>query len=97
MVSVRVLDRIEALSDHVPLLLDTDDTKLHGKIPQFKFELGWIHRDGFADMVKEVWNRPVTGQTPIQRCNSKIPALRKHLRGWARHIGGLYKKKRSGF
>ena len=92
--SVRALERIDALSDHAPILLDTGDTKLLGKKPQFKFELGWLNRDGFAEMVKEVWERPVHGQNPIQRWNNRIRMLRKHLRGWARHITGLYKKEK---
>ena len=54
MVSVRALERIEKLSDHAPLLLDTGSDLLKGKQPQFKFELGWLHREGFSDMVKEV-------------------------------------------
>ena len=40
LVSVRALERIDSLSDHAPILLDTGETKLHGKKPQFKFELG---------------------------------------------------------
>ena len=94
MVSVRSLERIEKLSDHAPLLLDSGSEMLQGKQPQFKFELGWLYRVGFSDMVKEVWNRPVRGNTPIKRWNNKIRALRKHLRGWARHLAGLYKKEK---
>ena len=92
MVWVSALECIEALSDHAPILLDTSETKLKGKTPQFKLELGWFSRDGFADMVEEVWNRPVPGQNPIQRWNNKIRALRKHLRSQAHHIIGRYKK-----
>ena len=61
---------------------------------QFKFELGWLHRDGFSDMVKRVWERPVPGLTPIQRWNNKISALRKHLNGWARHMVGQLKNEK---
>jgi hypothetical protein len=94
MVSVRAMERIEKLSDHAPLLLDTNSDKLHGKKPSFKFELGWLSRDGFEYMVKEVRNRPVKGSSTILRWNNKICALQKHLRGWARHISGLYKKEK---
>jgi mannosylglycoprotein endo-beta-mannosidase len=45
-------------------------------------------------MVKEVWNRPLKGNSAILRWNNKIRALRKHLREWARHISGLYKKEK---
>ena len=40
MVSVRAMERIEKLSNHAPLLLDTGSDKLQGKKPPFKFELG---------------------------------------------------------
>ena len=46
LVSVRALERIDSLSDHAPILLDTGDTKLHGKKPQFKFELSWLNCEG---------------------------------------------------
>ena len=92
LVSVRTLERIESLSDHAPLLLTTGKHRDPGK-NQFKFELGWLNRDGFRDMLKEVWDRPVAGRTPIQRWNNKIRATRKHLRGWALHMAGSRKKK----
>ena len=73
MVSVRALERIEALSDHPPILLTTGSPRPRGA-SQFKFELGWLHREGFHDMVKTVWERPVAGRTPIQRRNNKMRA-----------------------
>jgi hypothetical protein len=33
----------------------------------FKFELGWLLRDGFADMIKEVWNS-VEDEEDTMRC-----------------------------
>ena len=45
-------------------------------------------------MVKRVWERPVPGLTPIQRWNNKISALRKHLKGWARHMVGQLKNEK---
>ena len=94
MVSVRALERIEKLSDHAPLLLDTGSEMLRGKQPQFKFELGWLHREGFSDMVKEVWKRPVKGNTPIQRWNNKLRSMRRYLGGWARHTTEVLKKEK---
>ena len=90
LVSVRVLERIEALSDHAPILLTTGTPRPQGN-RQFKFELGWLQREGFSEMVKNVWDRHVPGQTPIERWNNKMRALRKHLGGWARHMAGLLK------
>jgi hypothetical protein len=53
LVTVRALERIEDLSDHVPLLLSTGTLKPNAR-HRFKFELGWLLRDGFDDMVKRV-------------------------------------------
>jgi hypothetical protein len=93
MVSVRAIERIEKLSDHASILLTTGIPKSPLKRP-FKFELGWLQRDGFHDMVKRVWERPVSGNNPILRWNNKIRAMRKHLSGWARHVAGILKKEK---
>jgi hypothetical protein len=93
MVSVRALERIEKLSDHASILLTTGTPKSPLKRP-FKFELGWLQRDGFHDMVRRVWERPVAGNNPILRWNNKIRAMRKHLSGWARHVTGILKKEK---
>ena len=57
MVTVRALERIEALSDHAAIILDSNSTKPNVRRPS-KFELGWLHRDGFVDIIKNVWERP---------------------------------------
>ena len=82
LVSVRALERIEALSDHAPILLTTGSPKPHDK-HQFKFELGWLTREGLAEMVKEIWKKPVGGNSPIQRWNNKMRNMRTFLCGWA--------------
>jgi len=45
------LSTVEALtreiSDHTPLLLDTNQASHRGNTPLFKFELRWLARDGF--------------------------------------------------
>ena len=94
LVSVRALERIEALSDHAPILLSTGSSVTHDK-HQFKFELGWLYREGFDEMIKRIWMQPVGGNTPIQRWNNKIRNLRTHLRGWARHTAGILKKEKA--
>ena len=58
----------------------------------FKFELEWMHRDGFVDMIKNIWESPAVGRTPIQRWNFKIRAMRQHLSEWAKHTNGIYKQ-----
>jgi hypothetical protein len=45
-------------------------------------------------MVKDVWERPVSGQSPIVRWNNKMRALRKYLSGWARHTTDILKKEK---
>uniref|UniRef100_A0A453KU06 Reverse transcriptase domain-containing protein n=1 Tax=Aegilops tauschii subsp. strangulata TaxID=200361 RepID=A0A453KU06_AEGTS len=93
MVTVRALKRIEALSDHASIILDSNSVNPAARRP-FKFELGWLHRDGFVDIIKNVWEKPAVGRTPIQRWNFKIRAMRQHLAGWAKHTNGIYKKEK---
>jgi hypothetical protein len=80
MVYVRVLLRIQDLSDHAPILLTTR-TPSPERMRSFKFELGWLCRDGFADIVKKVWENPVAGLAPIQRWNNKLRSMRRYLGG----------------
>jgi hypothetical protein len=54
---------VEGLSDHTPILLTTLTLRPPCKRP-FKFELAWLHMEGFSDLVKEVWESHVTGRTP---------------------------------
>jgi len=89
MVMVHALDR--GVSDHTPLLLDTGDPSYAGHAKQFKMELSWLSHEDFRDRVIEIWNKPVSGQNLVQHWNRKLEALRKHLRGWARHHHGVYK------
>jgi hypothetical protein len=94
MISVRALERIKGFSDHAPILLTTGTPKPLGN-HRFKFELGWLQRDGFLDMVKTVWDRSVAATSPIQMWNHKICALRSHLSGWVRHVTGVLKNEKS--
>jgi hypothetical protein len=93
LVSVRALPRIESLSDHAPILLTTGMPTSPPKRP-FKFELGWLLREGFSDMVKNVWEQHYVAGSPIQRWNCKLRAVRKYLGGWARHTAGLLKQEK---
>jgi hypothetical protein len=53
MVYFRVLERIEKLTDHASILSTTGIPRPLCKF-MVKFKLGWLHRDGFHDMVKSV-------------------------------------------
>ena len=82
------------ISDHTPLLLNTRDSSSNATQYQFKFELGWLLRDGFMDMVKEVWESVDPGPTPMETWQTKIRRLRQHLRGWAKNTSGILKKEK---
>jgi hypothetical protein len=41
-------------SDHTPLLLQTRNASFRGRNQRFRMEPGWLHRDGFQEMVAEV-------------------------------------------
>jgi hypothetical protein len=52
--SVRALSR--DISNHTPLLLNSGEPNSSSSQHSFKFELGWLLRDEFYDMVREVWS-----------------------------------------
>jgi hypothetical protein len=81
-------------SDHTLLLIDTGNGTHGCKQPLFKFELGWLLRDGFYELVAGVWNKETKGGTPLKRWQHKIQRVRKFLRGWARNTTGNYKKEK---
>jgi hypothetical protein len=45
-------------------------------------------------MVANIWQSESSGSTPLERWQFKIRKLRQHLRGWARHTAGYYKKEK---
>ena len=81
------------ISDHTPLLLSTNNPSSAYQ-PQFKFELGWLLRDGFCEMVRDVWNSTLVDGSPIERWQAKSRRLRQYLRGWAKSVSGAYKKEK---
>jgi len=89
LITVHALDR--GVSDHTPLLLETGDPAFSGHPKHFKMELSWLSHEDFKEKVKEIWSQLVVGQNSVQRWNRKMGALRKQLRGWARHHHGVYK------
>lgn len=72
---IRAMNR--DISDHTPLLLDTGEATKPNKQPEFKFELGWLLREGFHEMVEQVWKNEKRGGTPIQRWQFKIQRVRQ--------------------
>jgi mannosylglycoprotein endo-beta-mannosidase len=45
-------------------------------------------------MVANILQSESSGSTPLEHCQFKICRLRQHLRGWARHIAGSYRKEK---
>jgi hypothetical protein len=74
---------LRALSNHTPLLLDTGMPSQHSP-KMFKFELSWLFKDGFYDMVTRIWQAEKKGSNSMEIWQNKIRALRKYLRGWAK-------------
>ena len=85
------------ISDHTPLLLNTGGASPDSSQPMFKFELGWLLRDGFMDMVKNVWSEENTCSTPMEKWQAKIRRLRLFLQGWAKNVSGANKKERKTY
>jgi hypothetical protein len=81
------------ISDHTPLLCCTNNASSSYQ-PQFKFELGWLIRDGFCDIVRDVWQSIRAEGTPLERWQAKVRRLRQYLRGWAKNVSGTYKKEK---
>jgi exonuclease III len=92
MTSVETRDR--SISDHTPLVLSTGSSTHYPRTRPFKFERGWLLREGFYAMVADIWQSENSGSSPLQRWQSKIRRLRQHLRGWAANVAGTYKKEK---
>jgi exonuclease III len=82
------------ISDHTPLLLSTGNDPKDRKTYPFRFELGWLLKDGFFELVSDVWNKEKRGVTPMKKWQNKIRRLRQFLRGWAKNMAGAYKKEK---
>lgn len=85
------------ISDHTSLLLNTSELSTCTQPPPFRFELGWLLRDGFSDMVKDIWATVTEGNTSMERWQAKIKHVRQYLKGWAKNTSGAYKKRRKKF
>ena len=75
-------------------LLNTGSSPHQNKQPTFKFERGWLIRDGFFDMVAKLWQSETRGNTALEKWQNKIRHLRQYLRGCAKHTAGAYKKEK---
>jgi exonuclease III len=82
------------ISDHTPLILSFGDNPMATAQPEFKFELGWLLRDGFKEMVSQIWSRDYGGASALVRWQNKLRKLRQYLRGWAKNTSGSNKKEK---
>ena len=88
-VTVQALSR--GISDHTPLFVDSGEATHLGNKNSFSFELAWFEREGFLDLVAREWAKDAGGRTALERWQNKIGHLRSFLRGWAKHLSGIYK------
>jgi hypothetical protein len=89
-----VESRDRNILDHTPLILITGASTHQNRQPTFKFERGWLTRDGFFDMVADIWQSECRGYTTLERWQNKIRNLIQYLRGWAKHTTGIYRKEK---
>jgi hypothetical protein len=83
--------------DHTPLVVSTCASTHQTGTRPFRFKRGWFLRDGFYDMVANIWKSENSRSCSLERWQSKIRRLRQHLRGWASSIAGYYKKEKKLF
>ena len=62
-----------------------------GNKNSFSFELAWFEREGFLDLIAREWAKDAGGRTALEHWQTKIRHLRSFLRGWAKHLSGIYK------
>jgi hypothetical protein len=92
------LTRVEArdrnISDHIPLVVSIGASTHQSGTSPFRFERGWLLREGFYDMVANIWRSEDSGSCPLERWQSKIRRLKQYLRGWRLIRLALIKKRK---
>lgn len=64
------------ISDHTHVYLYCGETSTNVNTCSCKFELGWLLRDGFFDMVKDIWLGVDTSNNALECWQGKIGHLR---------------------
>ncbi|KAF5199001.1 Cytochrome p450 76ad1 [Thalictrum thalictroides] len=78
------------VSDHCPVVLSWFE--MNSKASPFRFANGWIHLDGFQDVVKEGWKFEATGN-PMLVLVQKLTHLKGVLKSWYAEYGSdLHKR-----
>jgi hypothetical protein len=91
-VMVQALTR--EILNHSPLLIDSGQPPKQNKANLFKFELSWLLKEEFYELVTEVWHKENRGSSSLEKWHNKIRHLRRYLQGWAKNLNGTYKKER---
>jgi hypothetical protein len=55
--------------------------------------LGWLLREGFTKMVTEVWENENGGSNSLERWQARVRRMRQFLRGWAKNVGAIIRRK----
>uniref|UniRef100_A0A453BYH2 Uncharacterized protein n=1 Tax=Aegilops tauschii subsp. strangulata TaxID=200361 RepID=A0A453BYH2_AEGTS len=76
---------------HTPLLVDSGEATRVGNKNVFTFELVWLEREGFIELIAREWDRATGGISNIERWQNKIRHLRQFLRGWAKNVSKICK------
>jgi hypothetical protein len=82
------------ISDHTPLFLSTGEPSSMCNHTQFRFELRWLLRDGFIEMIKELWTNTEAEGSSMEIWQIKIRRVRQFLRGWAKNVSGNNRKEK---
>lgn len=75
-----------SISDHCPLFLSQQ-----GQQPRpatFKFEQFWTRVPGFMDVVKNAWEKPVHGISPMMILHNHLQNTAKDLKAWSQSLFG---------
>jgi hypothetical protein len=72
-------------------LLDSGEQSHIENSKKFSFELSWLKKEGFTDLVSHKWNSVPHDSNPMINWQNKIRHLRHFLRGWAQDQSGKYK------
>jgi hypothetical protein len=51
----------------------------------FKFEIGWLLRDGFIDKIREIWSNYASGETPMEQWQGNTRRVRQFERLGKKH------------
>jgi exonuclease III len=68
-------------SDHNMLIVDSGEKPLNKRCNEFKFNVSWFKNHDFLPSVKELWERYVRNDDPIDVFNIKLKRVKKFLKG----------------